>query len=210
MGASYSKGITSSKLTTLKCTLNGESLSHAISLYIYREAQKHNIQLPFDLITICIKMVSFIMGTGILCEREKSDLFDHLKCKLITKNKMKIVHCQLIYQHKYINKFNLKLFTETLVNKSNLLILFCTEFNHVIRGVGNNQMIEQEMADCKMYILLLRSQFLSQQCPKELQFRHTNVGWQINNKPAGMGFGGFVLREDPINTRRVPARGGVW
>eukprot|EP01084_Bolivina_argentea_P132647 234097_1 len=121
MGAILSK--VTPKFSGLKYITNQKSLSRAISFYICQEAKKQNTYLPSDIITLCVKMLSFIMVGSNLSEKEKSDLFDHLKSKTMTNNMM---HCKLLYEHNFIHKFDMKIFIKTIENKSNILVLFLT------------------------------------------------------------------------------------
>eukprot|EP01084_Bolivina_argentea_P009342 17463_1 len=98
-------------------------------------------------------MVSFIMVNAIL--------FDHLRTKIIMENNSKMMHCKLLYQHNFVNKFDMKIFTKTIENKSNILILFLTEFNHMF-ALFFNKTIQEEISDCKMFALLLQG-FLARQ-----------------------------------------------
>eukprot|EP01083_Nonionella_stella_P275966 937408_1 len=98
------------------------------------------------------------------------DLCEHLKSKVTLKHSMKLMYCQLLYEHKSVVPFDMKIFVKTIENKSDLLIIFCTQFNH-ITSLFINQSIHQRILDCKMFALLLRSQFVTHcQCPKELLF----------------------------------------
>eukprot|EP01083_Nonionella_stella_P048780 130229_1 len=88
-----------------------------------------------------------------------------------------MMYCQLLYEHKFIVPFDMKTFVKTIENKSDLLIIFCTQFNHII-SLFINQRIHQRVLDCKMFALLLRSQFVND-C-------------QISNIDGNEVFGGIV------------------
>eukprot|EP01083_Nonionella_stella_P139665 426518_1 len=163
MGATHSKAVRPTIPTNAvkqHVTTNSELLWRAIFLYIDNEAGQRNIQLPSDIITLCIKHISFIMADTILTVKEEMELFEHLQSKVRLKRSMKMMYCQLLYEHKFIVPFDMKTFVKTIENKSDLLIIFCTQFNHII-SLFINQRIHQRVLDCKMFALLVRSQFVN-------------------------------------------------
>eukprot|EP01083_Nonionella_stella_P048781 130230_1 len=107
-----------------------------------------------------------------------------------------MMYCQLLYEHKFIVPFDMKTFVKTIENKSDLLIIFCTQFNHII-SLFINQRIHQRVLDCKMFALLLRSQFVNDcQCPKELVFTTPHFSWDVQSDVSpGISFGALGLYE---------------
>eukprot|EP01083_Nonionella_stella_P091393 255523_1 len=203
MGATHSKA-TPSTITTnapkQHITTNSEFLCRAIFIHIDNEAGKWNIHLPSDIITLCIKHIPHIITDTILTGKEEMELFKHLRSKIRLKRSMKMMYCQLLYEHKAIAPFDMETFVKTLENKSDLLIIFCTEFNHII-SLFINQSIHQRILDCKMFALLLRSQFVTHcQCPKELLFTVSHFSWDIEGDVSpGITFGALGLYKTSEN-----------
>eukprot|EP01083_Nonionella_stella_P275968 937410_1 len=200
MGATHSKAATTAISTNpLKChvSINSELFRHAIFIHIENAAREQNIHLPSDIITLCMKHISLIMPNTILTGKEEMDLCEHLKSKVTLKHSMKLMYCQLLYEHKFIVKFDMKAFVKTVENKSNILIIFCTQFNH-ITSLFINQRIHQRILDCKMFALLLRSQFINHcQCPKELVFTTPHFSWDLQRDVSpGIAFGALGLYEN--------------
>eukprot|EP01083_Nonionella_stella_P091391 255519_1 len=202
MGATHSKATPPTIPTnSLKqhVTVNSECVCRAISIYIHNEAGKRNIDLPSDIITLCIKHIPFVMTNTILTVEEEIELFEHLRSKIILERSMKLMYCHLLYEHKSIapSPFDMETFVKILQNKSNILIIFWTQFNHVI-SLFINQSIHQRIVDCKMFALLLRSQFVTCQCPKELLFAISHLSWDIQRAVSpGVTFGALALYENP-------------
>eukprot|EP01083_Nonionella_stella_P285470 971664_1 len=183
-------------------TVNSECVCRAISIYIHNEAGKRNIDLPSDIITLCIKHIPFVMTNTILTVEEEIELFEHLRSKIILERSMKLMYCHLLYEHKSIapSPFDMETFVKILQNKSNILIIFWTQFNHVI-SLFINQSIHQRIVDCKMFALLLRSQFVTHcQCPKELLFTVSHFSWDIEGDVSpGITFGALGLYKTSEN-----------
>eukprot|EP01083_Nonionella_stella_P091389 255517_1 len=199
MGTTHSKATqptTPTHAVIRDITTNGKLLWRAIFIHIENEARQRNIHLPSDVITLCINHVSFIMSDTILTVKEEMELFDHLQSKVRLKRSMKMMYCQLLYEHQFITPFDMKRFVKTLENKSDQLIIFWTEFNHII-SLFINQRIRQRNVNCKMFALLLRSQFGNHcQCPKELEFTTPHFIWNVERDVSpGIVFGGLGLYE---------------
>eukprot|EP01084_Bolivina_argentea_P152551 266104_1 len=120
------------------------------------------------------------MTNTILTVEEEIELFEHLRSKIILERSMKLMYCHLLYEHKSIapSPFDMETFVKILQNKSNILIIFCTQFNHIISLFINQRIHGTMNVNCKMYAFLLRSQF-SYQCPKELLFTTSHFHWDI-------------------------------
>eukprot|EP01083_Nonionella_stella_P152439 488619_1 len=134
MGARHSKAAQPTIPTNAvkqHVTTNSELLWCAIFIHIDHEAGQWDIHLPSDIITLCIKHISFIITDTILTVKEEMDLFEHLQSKIKLKRSMKMMYCQLLYEHKSVVPFDMKIFVKTIENKSDLLIIFCTQFNHI-------------------------------------------------------------------------------
>eukprot|EP01083_Nonionella_stella_P091390 255518_1 len=202
MGATHSKAATTAISTNpLKChvSINSELFRHAIFIHIENAAREQNIHLPSDIITLCMKHISLIMPNTILTGKEEMDLCEHLKSKVTLKHSMKLMYCQLLYEHKFIVKFDMKAFVKTVENKSNILIIFCTQFNHITSLFINQRIHETINVNCKMFALLSRSQFASQ-CPKELLFTTSHFHWDIRRDVSPeITLGAFGLYEHKMS-----------
>eukprot|EP01083_Nonionella_stella_P158137 514310_1 len=197
MGATHSKAAAAPQRSTnplkqhVRGAINSKLFWRAICIHIDNEARKHNIHLPSDIITLCMKHISFIIHNTILTRKEEMDLFEHLQSKITLENDMRLLYGQLLYQHQFVVPFDMEAFVKTLENKSNVLILFCTEFNHII-SLFITQRIQRIALNCNMHALLLRSQFC--QCPKELSFRVTHFHWDVQRDVIpGITFGVFGI-----------------
>eukprot|EP01083_Nonionella_stella_P091392 255521_1 len=202
MGATHSKA-TPSTITTnapkQHITTNSEFLCRAIFIHIDNEAGKWNIHLPSDIITLCIKHIPHIITDTILTGKEEMELFKHLRSKIRLKRSMKMMYCQLLYEHKSVVPFDMKIFVKTIENKSDLLIIFCTQFNHITSLFINQRIHETINVNCKMFALLSRSQFASQ-CPKELLFTTSHFHWDIRRDVSlAITLGAFSLYEHKMS-----------
>eukprot|EP01083_Nonionella_stella_P134693 409769_1 len=180
MGAKHSKVAVPTPISSNTFNITSKLLSTALFDYLYHDVTQYGIDLPSDLIILCLQMVGVLIYSSILSSNEEIVLFDHLKSKKnhITENL--ICNFELLYSQrlKEVDKKTIKKeLIEVIDNRCNLLYIINTEFDHIISIFAPhvplwidhpNKDRDKLKVHSPVFIYLLRSQFESTSCPSEV------------------------------------------
>eukprot|EP00483_Globobulimina_turgida_P005844 UN05854 len=131
--------------------------------------------IPSEIIILCLNMVGFVLNSDILLSKEKNVLVEYLRRTIDIQNKICVF--QSLYSNKFDNiddkyQFDAVRLTESVENNCNLLYVIKTEFDHIFciftPHCAEKKWGVWERSFDDVFVYLVRSQFKSLECPKEI------------------------------------------
>eukprot|EP01083_Nonionella_stella_P079046 216629_1 len=174
-----------------------QCLTKAISSHIHRIATSNGIELPSEIVELCMTHIGFVMETHILSEKEQSLFFEHISTKTNINNSAIVCIeslCSFIYDPVTGIQFEATQLVNAVQDKRNVLLVLETEFGHVFTIFVDCAKI---CKDSKRIITgyLLRSMFTLCECPKEFGFNNNAIYYDFYREHEYIGFCGMSLTE---------------